>query len=102
MDANAKVKLIKRVITYGSLRQEQFTETFSEVYAQIDSITRDEWYNAGKNGIKATYRVTVYLFEYANETIVEVNGERLSVYRTYVIPNTDEIELYLETQGGTE
>lgn len=102
MDANRKIKLINVTITYGALREEILSESYTEVYAKVDSITRDEWFSAGKNGIKATYRVTVYGFEYSGEQIIEIDGQRLTVYRSYAVPNSDLLELYLETQGGTE
>lgn len=102
MDSNEKVKLIKQTRTFGDLREEIVTESYTEVYAQVDSITQNEWFNAGKNDIQATFKVSVYSFEYSNELIVEVRGSRYSVYRTYAPKNTDKIELYLETKGGTE
>lgn len=102
MDFNRRVKLIKQTISYGNLREEIITETFSEVYAQVTSITQTEWFSAGKNGIQAQYKATCYSFEYNNEPIVEIDGQRLSVYRTYNVPKQDLIELYLETKGGNE
>lgn len=102
MDFNRRVKLIKQTISFGNLREEIMTETYTEVYAQVTSITQTEWFSAGKNGIQAQYKATVYSFEYNNEPIVEIDGQRLSVYRTYNVPKQDLIELYLETKGGTE
>lgn len=102
MDATRVIKLISRTYTYGDIGNEIVSETSTTIYAKVESITRDEWFSAGKNGIKATYRATIYDFEYNGETVVEIDGQRLSVYRTYSVPYSDLIELYLETQGGTE
>lgn len=70
------------------------------VFAEIDSITQNEFNVAGQNGIKASYKFTVYKFEYGNQTDIEYAGIRLTVYRTYSIPDTDKIELYTAERIG--
>lgn len=50
-------------------------------------------------GLNPQYQVTMFAPDYDDEKIVEFDGNRYSVYRTYL--RTDEmIELYLEHQVG--
>lgn len=100
MDSNARIKLIKEEITRGNFGQEIIEETSTEVYANINSITRAEWTAAGQSGINAEFRVDVYSFEYHGERVVELDGMRYGVYRAYPRVNKDITELYLHTVAG--
>lgn len=71
-----------------------------EVMCKRQSVTRNEFFNAGRNGLNPQYVFTVFKGDYSGETICEYNGGTYSIYRTY---ETDEdyIELYVERKGGT-
>lgn len=76
-------------------------ETSRQVFATADSVTRYEFYNAGRNGLNPDLRFTVFSGDYEGEEIVEYDGKRYGVYRTYRVPGTDYMELYVERKGGT-
>lgn len=76
------------------------SETRKKVFCQVNSITRSEFYDAGRNGLNPEYEFTLFFGDYSGETIVEYNGKRYAVYRVYRA-KTDVIELYAERQGGT-
>ena len=77
-------------------------ETTRDVYARrIESVTRDEWATAGQMGFQASFRITMFLYDYEGETIAEVNGKRYGIYRTYH-SGPDEIELYLGEKAGVK
>lgn len=97
-----QIKLISRELTFGELRQEVWTETEKEIIAEILSISQNEFFLAGRNGLNPQLKVVIYNFEYEGQEIVEVRGKRYSVYRTFEIVDTDRLELYLETKGGTK
>lgn len=100
MDMSTVVTLIgisKTQDDYGVWRT---TETTRDVYAQVDSVTRQEFFEGGRNGLNPQYRFTMFRFDYEGETIAEYGGNRYSVYRTYIGRN-DTIELYVERKGGT-
>lgn len=59
------------------------TETTREVFAQIDSVSRAEFFAAGQNGLNPEYRFTVFSGEYTGEREADYNGVRYSIYRTY-------------------
>lgn len=59
------------------------TETARDVFAQIDSVSRAEFFAAGQNGLNPEYRFTVFSGEYTGEREADYNGVRYSIYRTY-------------------
>lgn len=76
------------------------TETHTEVWCSVRSVSSQEFFEGGRNGLQPQFQVRVMSADYAGQLIVELDGIRYAVYRTYV--NADETtELYLETKGGT-
>jgi SPP1 family predicted phage head-tail adaptor len=76
--------------------------TSATVMAEIDSVTKSEFYEAGRLGFQPDFRATIYDFEYTDEPIVKWNGKLYSVYRTYYINGADRVELYCTERGGTK
>lgn len=70
------------------------------VFAQVDSIDRREFYEAGRNGLNPEYKFTLFAYDYEGEEIVGYKGETYAVYRTYHGRN-DTLELYVQRTGGT-
>ena len=70
-----------------------------EVFAQVDSVSRAEFYEAGQSGLKPEYRFTMLDAEYNHEHTVYYNGVAYAVYRTYHA-RTDIIELYVQREAG--
>ena len=69
------------------------------VYCQVDSVTRSEFFDGERNGLKPEYRFTMFFAEYLGERTVIYNGVAYSVYRTYHA-RTDDLELYVERRTG--
>lgn len=100
MDRSDEIKLITESWaedTYGVL---QPTETTKTVFCDVGSVTGSEIAEFGRNGINPELRMTMFRYDYGGQRIVEYNGDRYSVYRTYFARN-DTIELYVERRGGT-
>lgn len=91
--------------------------TSRQVFAKVETVTRSEFFNAGRIGLNPQLLFRVFKGDYNGESIVEYNGKNYSVYRTfdgaraaYVGPNTrarqellnDYIELYTEQKAGTD
>ena len=72
-----------------------------EVYCQVHSVSRAEFYDGGRNGLNPSDEFTVFAEDYWDETVVEYRGEKYGVYRTYRVPESDYLELYVERKGGT-
>ena len=93
------IKLIKETYTTDLIGQRVPTETAKEYIAEVDSVSRSEFYQAGQIGLTPEYRFKLNKLAYNGEKIVEYNGIRYGVYRTYESsPYT--IELYVERKGG--
>lgn len=78
----------------------QETKVERDVFCQVGSITRAEFFDAGRNGLNPQYRFTMFAEDYNEEPTVVYKGKAYGVYRTYQ-PRNDWIELYVERKGGT-
>lgn len=83
---------------YGVWEQEYIPR---KVFCQVHGVTRSEFYNAGRNGLNPQFEFTVFAGDYEGETICQFEGKSYAIYRTFIIPGTDYIELYVERHGGT-
>lgn len=92
--------LVKAVYTKDDYGVMQATETETEVFCDVTSVSASEWFEGGRNGLNPEKRVKMFLYDYDGEKVVEIDGVRFTVYRTYV--DRDEIELYLEKRKGNE
>ena len=80
-----------------SLNDEGFeipTDTKREVFCSVSSISRDEWYEAGRSGLNPSLKFTLFLYDYENEIKVIYDNKEYNVYRTYVRKG-EMIELYV-------
>jgi len=75
-------------------------ESSRTVFCAVQSVTRDEFYEGGRNGLNPEYQFTMFAPDYAGERVLEYKGNRYGIYRTYIGRN-DTIELYAERKGGT-
>lgn len=90
--------LIAEEITYDAIGQPIRTEIPREVMVSVASITRAEWAVAGKLGVNPQVKLITPRFNYQGEDVIEFEGARYGVYRTYA--SSDQIELYLEKKAG--
>lgn len=100
MDRSEQITLLsatKTQNTYG-VWEENLTER--KVFCQVNSVTRQEFFEGGRNGLNPEYRMTVFSGDYNGERELIYKGSTYSVYRTY-LGRTDTIELYVERKGGS-
>lgn len=100
MDRSDIVNLYTDTITYDDYGVARKQRTAKEVFCKVDSVTRAEFFEAGRQGLNPEYRVTMFFGDYNGEAVLGYKGRLYSVYRTYQA-KTDIIELYVERQGGT-
>lgn len=74
-------------------------ETRREIFANVDSVSRTEWAEAGRLGFNAEWRFTIFASDYEGERAVEFRGNRYGIYRTYQA-SLDRVELYAERKSG--
>lgn len=99
MDRSAKITLIAESYTEDTIGQQISIETETEIFAAVDSVSSAEFVAAGQLGLRPELRFTIFAPEYSGEKIVEYNGTRYAVYRTYIGKN-EALELYTERKTG--
>lgn len=82
---------------YGVWRE---VVTGRDVFCQVSSVTRSEFFEGGRVGLNPEYRMTMFFGDYNDEKTLMYKGKTYAVYRTYIGRN-DTIELYVERKGGT-
>lgn len=71
------------------------------ILCRVGSVTRAEFFDAGRNGLNPEFMFTVFHGDYLGETTCRFHGQDYGIYRTYHVPGTDDLELYAERKGGT-
>lgn len=71
------------------------TETATEIFADRLSVSASEFYKAEMAGYKAELKFKIYSHEYSGQEIVEVDGKRYKVIRTYETNNGEFTEITL-------
>lgn len=83
---------------YGIWRTRE--QTKREIYARVSSIDRREFFSAGESGFKPEYKFTVFMAEYHGEALCEYEDKTYAIYRSYHVPGTDDLELYVQQKVG--
>lgn len=99
MDRSEVISLIAETRTQDANGVWRAAETKTDVFCQVNSVTRAEFFDAGRNGLNPEYQFTVFYADYNGEKIIEYKGQRYGIYRTYHA-RTDVLELYAERKGG--
>ena len=100
MDRSDVITLIKETNVKNKYGVYEATTQSREIFCQVRSVTRTEFFEAGRNGINPEYQFTVFADDYEGEKTVVYRGKAYGVYRTYQ-SRTDTLELYVERKGGT-
>ena len=95
------LKLLSQTMTKNKYGVDEPTISEKEVFCEVHSVSRSDVFEGGRNGLNPAFQFTVFAEEYEGESIVEYNGKTFAIYRTYHIPGTDYMELYVERKGGT-
>lgn len=96
---DSTLKLISILTTKNQYGMPQKTETATEIFCRVSSVSGSEFNAAQQNGIKPQWKFIIRCREYSGENIVEFNSKRYAVYRTYQA-GLDDIELYVEEREG--
>lgn len=95
-----------KLITPGTRTQDatgvwrKSAQTEREIFARMEDVSRSEFFNGGQAGFRPELQFTVFHDEYQGEAVAEFNGVRYAIYRTYHVPGTDDLELYLQREVG--
>lgn len=94
------ITLISETIAQDAIGNCIKTESETEVFAEMLSISRAEFFNAGQQNLVPKLAFAVHDFEYSGEKVVVYKDKKYSVYRTYHNPNTEKTEIYLIRKAG--
>ena len=97
-----KIELISQTVNYGTRHQPIITDNTPTraVFAEITSAQQSEFFQASAVGMAAEGKALVWAFEYHGETIMQFDGNRYAIYRTYIVPGSKKIELHFGQQVG--
>lgn len=98
MDRERVISLISITTTSDTIGQQIATETSTDVFAKLRSVSMSEWSQASQLGLSASYQAVMWSEEYSGEEYVDIDSKRYHVYRTY--DTGDRMELYLEEMVG--
>lgn len=101
MNKSMPVTLITEYYTQNEYGVLEPSERERNVYARVSSVSSNEWFEGGRNGLNPQFRFTMFSHDYNNEKIIVMNDVRYTIYRTYY-KTVDEIELYAELKVGNE
>ena len=94
------ITLYSDTVTFDDYGVARTVRTGKDVFCKVDSVTRSEFFEAGRNGLNPEYRMTMFFGDYSGEQLIGYKGRMYSVYRTYQA-GTDILEVYVERKGGT-
>ena len=100
MDRSDVINLLGETKTQDDCGVWRTTTTKRQVYCQVNSVTAQEFFEGGRNGLNPSFRMDVFSGDYEGETLIEYRGDTYAIYRTYVRKD-DMTELYVERKGGT-
>lgn len=99
LDKSRVLTLISVSYHPDEIGQQVPTEKRRDVFCNLSSVSASEWFEAGRAGMNAEHRATMFAYDYNGEEIAELDGVRYGIYRTYLGRN-ESIELYLERKAG--
>lgn len=101
MNKAAKIALLKKEYEQNSIGEWIETYTKTNVFAYVESISMNEFYQAGQQGFKPEFRFLTWATEYADEEELEYNEKVYTIYRTYS-RDDGRVELYVTLKKGDE
>lgn len=96
-----KITLLTSKYTQDTIGQWIKTVEETDVFGLVSSVTMSEFYQAGMQGFKPDFRITIWMTEYHDEEELVYNDKVYSIYRTY-IRDDGRIELYVTERKGDE
>lgn len=95
MTYDHELTLVKQTFVSNEIGNQIPVETEITVLCGIKSVARNEFYSAATTGIKPSIVFIIHGYEYNGQQIVEFEGVRYRVIRTYAT-SFEELELTCE------
>lgn len=91
--------MIGETVDPDAIGNQRPVETRTTILCSVKSAGRNDFYSGAAAGLRPEYVFTVHAYEYGGERIVEFEGKRYRVIRTYQT-GIEEIELTVERVIG--
>lgn len=101
MDRSTPIYLVKEEYVEDQYGVLQVSTQKRIVFANVTSVSLQEWAEGGRNGLNPEYRVRMFGPDYEGEEVLEIDGVQYAVYRAYY-DRTDNLELYVQKRKGRE
>lgn len=101
MNIAEKISLISIEYTQDDIGQWTEERTETEVFALVESVSMSEFYQAGMQGFKPEFKMTVWMNEYNGQNLIEYKDKTYTVYRSYR-RDDGRMELYVTERKGDE
>ena len=98
---DATITLIGESFTKNDIGIAVASETRTDVFCSVRSVSRNDFYRAGEIGLALSYVFVTNPVNYSGEQLLEYNGERYGIIRTYQ-PSLDRLELYAGYKVGVD
>jgi len=95
-----ELTLIGETIEEDEIGNQRPVETRTTILCSVKSAGRNDFYSGAAAGLRPEYVFTIHAYEYGGERIVEFEGKRYSVIRTYQT-GIEEIELTAGRVAGS-
>lgn len=99
MDRSDVIKLVSATRTKNSKGIYEKVEVEKQIFCSVKSVSMSEFFQGGQAGMKKQMRFDVFRYDYNDEEVLIYEGNRYSIYRTYIAKN-DIFELYAEMDPG--
>lgn len=99
MTYDHELTLINQTVVEDEIGNQIPVETKTIILCGLKSVGRTEFYNAALTGLKPELVFVVHGYEYNGEQVIEFEGTRYRVIRTYTT-GFEEIELTVERVGA--
>jgi SPP1 family predicted phage head-tail adaptor len=96
---DSTLKLISYTQTKDKYGMPVKVESKTEIFCRVTSVSGSEFNAASQNGIKPQWKFIIRSREYSGEKVVEFEGQKFAIYRTYQ-SSLDDLELYVEEREG--
>lgn len=100
MTYDHELTLIGETIEEDEIGNQRPVETRTMILCSVKSAGRNDFYSGAAAGLRPEYVFTVHAYEYSGERLVEFEGKRYSVIRTYQV-DFEEMELVCERVVGS-
>ena len=94
------IELLTSILSTDAYGVQRQTLESCEIFARVASVTRNEFFEGGRAGLNPEAMFVVFHGDYGGQTLIRWQGKTYAVYRTYHVPGTDDLELYVQREGG--